>query len=104
MNTALPAGTPVRYWPGFRDGASKLSRIRSGDVVTLGGTQCQYIMGAGAISCGHIEELHLSGSTISVATAAEALEVCGWEGVEDVVITDNAERLKMQKMLRGFRQ
>ena len=104
MSAALAAGTPVRYWPGFRDGTSKLSRIRSGDIAKIGGTDCQYIMGAGAVSCGHIEELPLNGGTIQVATASEALEVCTWEGVEDVVISDNAERIKMQKLLKGFKQ
>lgn len=103
MTTALPEGTPVRYWPGFRDGASKLGRIRYGEISTLGGTEVQYIHGAGAVSLGHIEELPQEGGTIRVATASEALEVCGWDGVEDVVITDNAERIKMQKLLKGFR-
>lgn len=103
MSTEYPEGTPVRYWPGFRDGPSKLGRIRSGEIHKLGGTSCQYIAGAGAVSCLHIEAIPYDGETIKVATAAEALEVCMWDGVEDVVITDDSEGIKMQKMLRGFK-
>ncbi|QDG87137.1 hypothetical protein [Pseudarthrobacter sp. NIBRBAC000502770] len=102
MQTELTQGTPVRYWPGFRDGASKLGRLRSG-LATIGGTPGYYVTGAGFISGGHIEPLPLNDGVIEVATGREALEVCGWEGVTDVVVTDNAERIKLEKLMRGLR-
>jgi hypothetical protein len=37
-----------------------------------------------------------------VLTATEALDVCDWDGVTDVVIIDNKERIRMQKLMRGL--
>lgn len=102
MTEGLPEGTPVRYWPGFRDGPSKIGRIRYAEVTVVGGTECQYIHGAGAVSVGHIEALAFERGVIEVLTGAEALEVCDWDGVTDVVITDNMERIRMQKLMRGL--
>lgn len=99
----LTAGTLVRYWPGFRDGASKLGRIRHDGLREVGDTQGYYVAGAGFISAGHIEPLPFEDGVIKVATGNEALQVSNWEGVTDVVVTDNAERLKLQKLMRGLR-
>jgi hypothetical protein len=103
MQDALPENTPVRYWPGWRDGNSKLGRIRYGQIAVVGGTECQYLYGAGAVSTAHIEPLVFKDGALEVLTAAEALEVCDWPGVEDVIITDNMERIRMQKLMRGLR-
>jgi hypothetical protein len=102
MTTELSQGTPIRYWPGFRDGAAKLGRLRSG-IATIGGTGGYYVTGAGFISAGHIEPLVLKDGVIEVATGKEALEVCSWDGVTDVVVTDNAERIQLQKLMKGLR-
>ena len=102
MSNELKQGTPVRYFPGFRDGPSKLGKLRSG-LATIGGTEGYYIGGAGFVSAGHIEVLDCRDGVIEVKTAAEALEVCDWDGITDVVITDNMERIKMQKLMRGLR-
>lgn len=101
--SGLDADTPVRYWPGFRDGPSKVGRISAPGVHTVGGTRCQYIIGAGAVSLAHIEALPFENGLIHVETVAEAMQVCDWEGVEDVNITDNAERLKLQRVISGLR-
>lgn len=52
----LPAGTPVRYWPGARHGEGKESTI-SGPFRMVGGTPCQYVTGAGAVAMSHIETI-----------------------------------------------
>lgn len=103
MSEALTAGTPVRYWPGFRDGPSKLGRISADNIHTVGGTKCQYIIGAGAVSCAHIEELPFSADgCVEVLTVSEAMRVIDWADVTDVVITDNMERIKMQRIIKAL--
>ena len=101
--TELQEGTIVRYFPGFRDGKSKLGKLRSG-LATVGGTIGYYVTGAGLISAGHIEPLDMPREgVIKVLTVTEALEVCDWDGITDVVITDQTERVKLQKLMRGLR-
>lgn len=102
MSEELRKGEPVRYFPGFRDGPSRLGKLRTG-LATIGGTEGYYVEGAGFISAGHIEVLDYRDGVIEVLTAKEALEVCDWDGFTDVVITDNMERIKMQKLMRGLR-
>lgn len=41
--------------------------------------------------------------TAYVSTVSEALRASSLSGVDDVVIEDNDERLKMQKLSKGFR-
>lgn len=102
--TELQEGTIVRYFPGFRDGPSHLGKIRHEGLRQVGGTDGYYVSGAGFISAAHIEVLEMPREgTIKVSTAAEALEVCDFDGITDVVITDQMERVKMQKLIRGFR-
>lgn len=102
--SALEKGTPVRYFPGFRDGRSRLGKISSDGLRQVGGTDGYYVTSAGFISAGHIEVLPLGeDGCIEVRTGAEALEVCDWDGITDVVITDNMERIKLQKLMRGLR-
>lgn len=40
--------------------------------------------------------------TAYVDSVAEALEICDAPNVTNVVIRDNAERLKLNRILRGF--
>lgn len=105
MSAELTKGTPVRYFPGFRDGPSKLGKISYDGLRQVGGTDGYYVAGAGFISAAHIEPLDYRDGVIEVLTAREALEVCTWAGDDftDVVITDNMERIKMQKLMRGLR-
>lgn len=104
MSGELTKGTPVRYFPGFRDGASRVGKVSYDGVRTIGGTEGYYVEGAGFISAGHIEVLETPREgVIKVQTVTEALAVCDWEGITDVVITDQAERVKMQKLIRGLR-
>lgn len=103
MSEELREGTPVRYFPGFRDGPSRLGKLRSG-LATIGGTDGYYVTGAGFISAAHIEVLPLrTDGTIEVKTASEAFEACDWDDITNVVITDNMERIRMQKLIRGLR-
>lgn len=44
----------------------------------------------------------IEGRTAYVSTASEALDAAFLEGVDDVVIEDNTERLKMERLLKGF--
>lgn len=103
MSAELRKGEPVRYFPGFRDGPSRLGKISYDGLRQLGGTDGYYVAGAGFISAAHIEPLDCRDGVIEVKTAKEALEVCDWDGYTDVVITDNMERIKMQKLMRGLR-
>lgn len=103
MSAELRKGEPVRYFPGFRDGPSRLGKIGYDGLRQVCGTDGYYVAGAGFISAAHIEPLDYRDGTIEVATAKEAFEVCDWSGVTDVVITDNMERIKMQKIIRGLR-
>jgi len=47
--------------------------------------------------------IRIEGRTAYVGTVSEAFDASDLAGVDDVVIEDNAERLKMQRLLRGFR-
>jgi hypothetical protein len=47
--------------------------------------------------------VRIEGKTAYVQTAADALEASWLEGVDDVVIEDNMERIKLQRLLKGFR-
>jgi hypothetical protein len=44
----------------------------------------------------------VEGRTAYVSTASEALDASFLDGIDDVVIEDNAERLKMERLLKGF--
>ena len=44
----------------------------------------------------------IEGRTAYVATVKDALDASFLEGVDDVVIEANAERLKMERLLKGF--
>lgn len=104
MTEELTKGAPVRYFPGFRDGRSRLGLILITGKRTVGGTEGYYVAGAGFISASHIEPLVLGeDGCVEVATAREAFEVCDFPGITDVVITDNMERLKIQKLMKGLR-
>lgn len=46
--------------------------------------------------------IRIEGGTAYVRTAAEAMQVCDHPGIESVVIEDNTERIKMQRMMRGL--
>jgi hypothetical protein len=44
----------------------------------------------------------IEGTTAYVDSIVEAFEACELPGVKDVVIEDNAERLKMQRLMKGL--
>lgn len=44
----------------------------------------------------------IEGRTAYVSTVAEALDASFLDGVDDVVIEDNAERLKMQRLMKAL--
>lgn len=46
--------------------------------------------------------IRVEGRTAYASTVSEALDAAFLEGVDDVVIEDNAERLKMERLLKGF--
>lgn len=51
----MPIGTPVRYWPGFREGAGRESLTRT-PVWLVSGTPCVSVEGySGGIALAHIE-------------------------------------------------
>jgi hypothetical protein len=92
-------GTPVRYWPGWRTGPSKIGRIREDGIAEIGGTNCQYVAGAGAVALGHIVPLPFTHGVIEVATVEEALDVADWDDVLTVNISNGEERKRMQKVM-----
>lgn len=56
----LPVGTPITYWPGFREGDGVTSFTRS-NVWALGGTPVVLVRGrAGGIALTHIERREIS--------------------------------------------
>lgn len=54
----IPAGTPVRYWSGPREGEGRESKIRFDRLSMIGGTVGQYVTGAGFIAMTHIETIN----------------------------------------------
>lgn len=47
--------------------------------------------------------IRVEGRTAYVATVADAFAASDLAGIDDVVIENNAERLKMQRLLKGFK-
>lgn len=47
-------------------------------------------------------EVRIDNGTAYVQTVQQALEVCDQPGVDDVVIEDPDERIKLARILRGF--
>jgi len=47
--------------------------------------------------------MRIEGRTAYVQTVAEAFKATDLAGIDDVVIENNAERIKMQRLLKGFR-
>lgn len=92
-------GTPVRFWPGWRTGPAKIGRLASADPTIIGGTECLYVQGHGAIALGHIEMLDFSHGVIEVATVEEAVQAAAWDDVLTVNVTDEDERAKIRKVV-----
>ncbi|QPX62621.1 hypothetical protein SEA_WOLLYPOG_72 [Arthrobacter phage Wollypog] len=46
--------------------------------------------------------IRIDGEVAHVDTVAEAFEVADMPGLKDVIITDNMERLKLHRLLKGF--
>lgn len=58
FNRCTPIGSPVRYWPGFREGDGKQSRTRSTAEVLGGHTPVVWVEGeAACIALTHVEVL-----------------------------------------------
>ena len=104
MSTEIKAGDMVRFWPGAKTGRSLLGRTTS-EPWNLCGTEVISVdTYSGGIALTHVEPVRVDDNgTVYVKTVAEALDVCTADGITDVVIEDNAERIKMQKLMRGLR-
>lgn len=76
----IPVGTPVRYWPGAREGKGRESVTRS-DVWSLGGhTPVVLVEGyAGGIALTHVEIIHLTCESCGDDFPADELG-CGCDG------------------------
>jgi hypothetical protein len=73
-NAAHPVGTPVRVWPGFREGVGTLTRTRSAASVLGGHTAVVWVDGEGAcIALSHVEPDH----TDRLPALAVACPSCG---------------------------
>ena len=58
FNERYPVGTPVRYWPGFREGEGRESVTRTPAWLVGGHTPCVSVEGyPGGIALTHIEAL-----------------------------------------------
>jgi len=99
MSNGLRKGTPVRFWPGWRTGPSRIGRIAYDGTTIFGNTDCQYIEGQGAVALGHIQPLLFTHGVIDVDTVEEALTVAEWDDVLTVNITSEDEREKMRKVV-----
>ncbi len=110
MSTSYVKGMPVLYWPGIRhtDFPGQLGTIISEGTVEFGGTECVRICkatgGTDYIQLSHIHTKgRIEGTTCYVRNGQDALAVCELPGVEDVVIEDRAESLKLARLMKGFR-
>ncbi|GAA2701394.1 hypothetical protein GCM10010412_099140 [Nonomuraea recticatena] len=55
-NAAVPVGTPVRYWSGYREGEGKTSRTRTTAELLGGHTAVVWLEDvAGCVSLTHVE-------------------------------------------------
>lgn len=105
-------GDIVRYWPVGRPGRHSLATVISDGVVEFGGVdtvRVRKLTGKLAGSTDYIAVTHVEtvghsddGRTCKVQSVKDALEVCELDFV-DVVITDNMERIKMEKLMKGLR-
>lgn len=51
----IPVGTPVRYWPGFREGLGRIS-ITTSPVYIIGGAPCVTVERySGGVALTHVE-------------------------------------------------
>ena len=67
----LPIGTPVTYWPGFREGPGRPSFTRS-NVWELGGQPVVLVKGhAGGVALTHIERRVVTGDETELAREQE---------------------------------
>lgn len=46
--------------------------------------------------------IRIDGNVAHVDTVGEAFQICETPGIDDVIIEDNIERLKLQRLLKGF--
>ncbi|MGW2594815.1 zinc finger domain-containing protein [Streptomyces sp. NPDC001515] len=73
-NKAHPVGTPVRVWPGVREGDGTLTRTRSAAEVLGGHTAVVWVDGEGAcIALSHVDPDH----TDRLPALAVACPTCG---------------------------
>ena len=106
--SVINKGDVVRVWPGLPGEGHRnyLATVLS-DVTVFGDTPCYRVRklsgGTDFMAVTHTELVaRVEGRTAYVQTAKDALEVCDWDGLDDVVIEDNMERIKMQKLMKGF--
>lgn len=103
----MKAGDIVRYWPGVRRGNGLIGTIITGDVVKMGGTNVVRINtdkgGTDHLALSHIEVIgRVDGDRAYVQTCADAFAVLDVPAVEDVVIENNTERIKMGRLMKGL--
>lgn len=100
-------GDIVQCWPGTLQGRSYAAVAISDGVVKFGGTDCWRVRQLDGYSdylaVDHVQLLgRVEGRTAYVQTGRAAMAVCDFD-IDDVVIEDNAERLRFTRMLKGFR-
>lgn len=58
FNRLYPVGTPVRFWPGVREGEGQIGLTRSAAEILSGHTPVVWVTGhAGCIALTHVETL-----------------------------------------------
>jgi hypothetical protein len=97
----------VRYWPGVRPGRTEVATVISDGIVAFGGADCVRIQqvtgGTDYIAITHVEQIgRIDGRRAYVKTAREALAVCDID-IDDVVVEDRDDAMKLQKLARAFR-
>jgi hypothetical protein len=103
----MKAGDIVECWPGGRPGRSYMARIISDGIVPFGGTDCYRVQklnrATDYLAVTHVELTgRVEDGTAYVKSGRDALAVCDFD-LKDVVIEDNAERIKFGRIMKALR-